>query len=75
MAGLLSELFQLGFCFKEKEVHLHYDRDRATYDPKLSAYVLYPGSENTFSGPSNFTFGPSFIELANEYPGTVVMGL
>ena len=67
--------FSSVFVLKKRRVHLHYDRDRATYDPKLSAYVLYPGSENTFSGPSNFTFGPSFIELANEYPGTVVMGL
>ncbi|KIM92707.1 glycoside hydrolase family 79 protein [Oidiodendron maius Zn] len=49
--------------------------DRATYVPSLSEYVLYPGDENTFSGPSNFTFGPSFIELASKYPGTVVMGL
>ena len=49
-------------------------RDRATYDPDLDAYVLYPPQVN-FSVPSNLTFGKPFFDLAASNPGPVTLGL
>ncbi|TVY15567.1 Beta-glucuronidase [Lachnellula arida] len=49
-------------------------RDRATYDPNTSAYVVYTVAAAT-DAPAALTFGPSFMTLADTYDGTVVLGL
>ncbi|KAH6672212.1 hypothetical protein B0J14DRAFT_483414 [Halenospora varia] len=49
-------------------------QDRATYDAASSAYVVYTVAAPT-DAPAALTFGPSFMTLANTYPGTVVVGL
>lgn len=49
------------------------DRDRATYDPATSAYVVYTVAAST-DAPASLTFGQSFMSLAATYAGTVVMG-
>jgi len=49
-------------------------RDRATYDAASSAYVTYSVA-NPVDAPASLTFGPSYMTLANTYPGTVVVGL
>ena len=48
-------------------------RDRATYDAKSSAAVTYSVS-NAADAPMTLTFGPRFIDLANSYPGRVIIG-
>ena len=48
-------------------------RDRADYDPSLSAYVLYSVAAST-DILSILTFGPSFMTLTGQYAGTVVLG-
>lgn len=48
-------------------------RDRAVYDPSLSAYVSYSVAAST-DAPSILTFGPSFMTLAGQYAGRVVLG-
>jgi hypothetical protein len=49
-------------------------QDRATYDPTTSAYVVYSVS-SAANAPTNLTFGSSFMSLAAEYGGSVVLGL
>ena len=48
-------------------------RDRADYDPSLSAYVSYSVAASTDT-PSILAFGPSFMTLAGQYAGRVVLG-
>ncbi|KAI0017003.1 glycoside hydrolase family 79 protein [Xylariomycetidae sp. FL0641] len=49
-------------------------QDRAQYDSKTSAYVVYSVS-NPADAPTSLTFGSSFFTLAGEYGGSVVVGL
>ncbi|KAI1342290.1 glycoside hydrolase family 79 protein [Xylariaceae sp. FL0016] len=49
-------------------------QDRAQYDPKISAYVVYSVG-NAADAPSVLTFGSSFLTLAAGYGGSVVLGL
>ncbi|TVY56913.1 Beta-glucuronidase [Lachnellula suecica] len=49
-------------------------QDRATYDAITPAYVVYTVAAPT-DAPAALAFGPSFMTLANTYPGTVVVGL
>ncbi|KAB8298754.1 hypothetical protein EYC80_000929 [Monilinia laxa] len=49
-------------------------QDRATYDASTSAYVVYTVASPT-DAPASLTFGSNFINLANTYAGTVVLGL
>lgn len=48
-------------------------RDRATYDPSTSAYVVYSVADPT-DAPASLTFGKSFMSLAATYAGNVVLG-
>lgn len=49
-------------------------QDRAQYDSKTSAYVVYSVS-NPADAPASLTFGSSFLTLAGTYAGSVVVGL
>lgn len=49
-------------------------QDRALYDPTTSAYVVYT-VDSAADAPDSLTFGSSFMTLAGEYDGTVVVGL
>ncbi|ORY66973.1 uncharacterized protein BCR38DRAFT_337365 [Pseudomassariella vexata] len=49
-------------------------QDRAQYDPSTSAFVVYTVA-NAADAPSTLTFGPSFMTLAANYQGSVVVGL
>jgi hypothetical protein len=49
-------------------------RDRATYDPSLTTAVSYTVASPT-DAPSSLTYGPSFISLAADYGGEIVLGL
>ncbi|KAI0551143.1 hypothetical protein F4679DRAFT_540541 [Xylaria curta] len=49
-------------------------QDRAQYDAKTSAYVVYSVS-NPADAPASLTFGSSFMTLAGTYGGSVVVGL
>ncbi|KAK3689891.1 hypothetical protein B0T22DRAFT_374914 [Podospora appendiculata] len=49
-------------------------QDRALYDAKTSAYVVYSVA-NAADAPSTLTFGPKFMTLAGTYEGSVVVGL
>lgn len=49
-------------------------RDRATYDPASSQQVTYTVSDPS-QAPSSLTFGPSFMDLAAQYSGAVIMGM
>ncbi|KAI1407696.1 glycoside hydrolase family 79 protein [Hypoxylon sp. FL1857] len=49
-------------------------QDRAQYDSKTSAYVVYSVS-NPADAPASLTFGSSFLTLAGSYGGSVVVGL
>ncbi|PMD28948.1 glycoside hydrolase family 79 protein [Hyaloscypha variabilis F] len=49
-------------------------QDRATYDASSSAYVTYSVA-SPLDAPASLTFGPSFMDLAATYQGTVVIGL
>lgn len=48
-------------------------RDRATYDPTTTAYVVY-SVPSPQAAPATLTFGSSFMDLAATYNGTVVLG-
>ncbi|KAK4160629.1 beta-glucuronidase [Cladorrhinum sp. PSN259] len=48
-------------------------QDRATYDAKSSAAVTYSVA-NAADAPMTLTFGPRFIDLANSYPGRLIIG-
>jgi hypothetical protein len=48
-------------------------RDRADYDPNLRARVLY-SVPSVQDAPKTLKYGPSFMELAAKYPGSVVLG-
>lgn len=48
-------------------------RDRATYEPLMSQYVNYSVASPK-DAPASLTFGPSFMELAGTYAGSVVLG-
>ncbi|OTA98332.1 glycoside hydrolase family 79 protein [Hypoxylon sp. CI-4A] len=49
-------------------------QDRAQYDSKTSAYVVYSVSSPA-DAPASLTFGSSFLTLAGSYAGSVVVGL
>ncbi|KAK5627518.1 hypothetical protein RRF57_003233 [Xylaria bambusicola] len=49
-------------------------QDRAQYDARTSAYVVYTVA-NAADAPSSLTFGSSFMTLASRYGGSVVVGL
>jgi hypothetical protein len=49
------------------------DRDRATYDPSTTAYVVYSVADPV-DAPADLTFGQSFMSLAATYAGNVVLG-
>lgn len=49
-------------------------QDRAQYDSRTSAYVVYSVS-NPADAPASLTFGSSFLTLAGSYAGSVVVGL
>ncbi|KAK3490050.1 hypothetical protein B0T13DRAFT_514543 [Neurospora crassa] len=49
-------------------------QDRAQYDSKTSAYVVYSVADAK-DAPSVLTFGPRFMTLAGTYEGSVVVGL
>lgn len=49
-------------------------QDRALYDSTTSAYVVYTVADAS-DAPDNLTFGSSFMSLAGEYKGSVVLGL
>ena len=49
-------------------------RDRATYDPKLTAAVNYTVA-SAADAPASLTYGPSFFTLAAALPGDVTLGL
>ncbi|KAI1396833.1 glycoside hydrolase family 79 protein [Hypoxylon fuscum] len=49
-------------------------QDRAQYDSKTSAYVVYSVS-NPADAPASLTFGSTFLTLAGSYAGSVVVGL
>ncbi|KAL3466116.1 hypothetical protein BJX64DRAFT_296058 [Aspergillus heterothallicus] len=49
-------------------------QDRATYDASSSAAVTYTVADLA-DAPETLTYGPSFISLAAEYAGSVVLGL
>ncbi|QBZ56877.1 hypothetical protein PoMZ_01795 [Pyricularia oryzae] len=49
-------------------------QDRATFDPDSKAYVTYSVAQPA-DAPKNLTFGPSLVDLAAKYGGSVVMGL
>lgn len=49
-------------------------QDRAQYDSRTSAYVVYSVS-NPADAPASLTFGSSFLTLAGSYGGSVVVGL
>ena len=52
---------------------LKQNRDRATYDASSLAYVTYSVA-SPLDAPASLTFGPSFMDLAATYAGTVVIG-
>jgi hypothetical protein len=63
-------------CFQDagdEEVLKCLCRDRATYDPATSAYVVYTVASPT-DAPASLTFGSSLMKLAATYAGTVVLG-
>lgn len=49
-------------------------RDRATYDPSLKIPVSYSVS-SPLDAPESLTFGPSYMDLAGSYDGSVTIGL
>ncbi|KAL2823214.1 hypothetical protein BDW59DRAFT_180787 [Aspergillus cavernicola] len=49
-------------------------QDRATYDASSANAVTYSVSDPA-DAPATLTYGPSFISLAAEYSGSVVLGL
>lgn len=49
------------------------DRDRATYNASLNEAVTYSVADPK-DAPESLTYGPSFISLAAEYDGDVIMG-
>ncbi|KAI1377033.1 glycoside hydrolase family 79 protein [Hypoxylon crocopeplum] len=49
-------------------------QDRAQYDSRTSAYVVYSVSSPA-DAPASLTFGSSFLTLAGSYAGSVVVGL
>ncbi|CZR51750.1 uncharacterized protein PAC_01627 [Phialocephala subalpina] len=49
-------------------------QDYSTYVPSLDPYIVYSVPDPATLA-KNITFGPRFIDLAESYPGTVVMGL
>ncbi|KAK3388779.1 hypothetical protein B0T20DRAFT_491028 [Sordaria brevicollis] len=49
-------------------------QDRAQYDAKTSAYVVYSVADPK-DAPATLTFGPKFMTLAGQYEGRVVVGL
>lgn len=49
-------------------------RDRATYDSSLTEAVTYTVA-SAGAAPETLTYGPSFISLAAEYAGEVIIGL
>ncbi|WPG99103.1 Hypothetical protein R9X50_00191200 [Acrodontium crateriforme] len=49
-------------------------QDRATYDASSTAPVTYSVSDPD-DAPDSLNFGPSFISLAGQYSGRVVLGL
>ncbi|BCS19486.1 glycosyl hydrolase family 79 C-terminal domain-containing protein [Aspergillus puulaauensis] len=49
-------------------------QDRATYDASSPNDVTY-SVDDPADAPETLTFGPSFISLASEYAGSVVLGL
>jgi len=49
-------------------------RDRATYDPSSNEAVTYTVSDPD-DAPATLTFGPSFVSLAAQYAGSVILGL
>ncbi|KAI1076700.1 glycoside hydrolase family 79 protein [Whalleya microplaca] len=49
-------------------------QDRAQYDSRTSAYVVYTVS-SAADAPASLTFGSSFLTLAGSYGGSVVIGL
>ncbi|KAK4226038.1 beta-glucuronidase [Podospora fimiseda] len=48
-------------------------QDRATFDARSSAAVTYSVA-NAADAPMTLTFGPRFIDLANAYPGRLIIG-
>lgn len=57
-----------------KKSHTNLDRDRATYDASSSEAVTYTVA-STKDAPTTLTYGPSFVSLAAEYAGKVILGL
>ncbi|KAJ5712399.1 beta-glucuronidase [Penicillium malachiteum] len=49
-------------------------QDRATYDASLTEPVSYTVASAT-DAPETLTFGPSFMEMAADYSGSVTLGL
>ncbi|KAJ4424403.1 hypothetical protein N0V82_000924 [Gnomoniopsis sp. IMI 355080] len=49
-------------------------QDRAQYDPTTPDYVVYTVA-SAADAPDSLTFGSSFMTLAGEYDGSVVLGL
>lgn len=49
-------------------------QDRAQYDPTTSEYVVYTVASSA-DAPDSLTFGSSFMTLAGQYDGNVVLGL
>ncbi|KAI9640015.1 hypothetical protein NHQ30_011577 [Ciborinia camelliae] len=49
-------------------------RDRATYDPNERYFVEY-NVASPADAPASLKFGPSFMKLASQYGGSVVIGL
>ncbi|KAM5387014.1 hypothetical protein ACJZ2D_000307 [Fusarium nematophilum] len=49
-------------------------QDRATYDPSSTNAVTYTVSDPK-DAPASLTFGPSFMTLAAQYGGKVILGL
>ncbi|KAL6705692.1 hypothetical protein ACN47E_006481 [Coniothyrium glycines] len=49
-------------------------QDRATFDALSGNAVTYSVA-NPKDAPATLTFGPSFMDLASQYPGPVILGL
>jgi hypothetical protein len=64
----------LSYCILENCLFLTIVRDRATYDPTLTTAVNYTVASST-DAPSSLTYGPSFISLAANYSGEIILGL
>lgn len=57
-----------------KNEKLKFSRDRATYDASLTEAVDYTVASSS-DAPDSLTFGPSFISMAADYSGSVILGL